>query len=109
MNLGAITFDDIYDSLPDARAEIRIGVRVYETALCTNVDFTRELTGQGMVSNSTVTARIKLSDEDPAYQLTPDKVIEVHHLASGQWVSFRIAGRRDIAGIITLALETPYE
>jgi hypothetical protein len=109
MNLGAITFDDIFDSLPDARAEIRVGVHVYDTVLCTNVDFTRELTGQGMVSASTVTARLKLEDEIPGYQLTTDKVIEINHLASGQWIKFRIAARRDIAGIITLSLETPYE
>lgn len=109
MTLFVNAFDALWDAHTTAQTSIRTGTRVIAKALCTGIDLTREATEQGLFNQANVTVRIKASDEDKVNPLTIDKVIEVNHLATGQWVKLRIAARRDSAGLVILGLETPYE
>ena len=110
MTIGSTVFDAVYDALSEARASLRIGTHVIAECLCTNIDLTSEATEQGMYRQASITARIRKEDENPSFPLSIDRTIEVQQLTAGsQWIKLRIAGRRDIGGIIALVLEKPYE
>jgi hypothetical protein len=108
MNLGATSFDDIYAVLDDARAQVRVGQYVITEALTSGRMQQKDETEQGMTTRSEMNIRVKESAEDSRYPLTIGKVIEVDHDGRG-WERVRIAGRKNIAGIIMLDVETVYE
>lgn len=102
-------FDALWDAHTTAKASIRVGTHVYTKALCTGIDLTREVTEQGLYNEANISVRLKATDENQRYALTIDKVVEINHLASGEWVKLRIAGRKDTAGLIVLDMEALYE
>jgi hypothetical protein len=108
MNLGAIAFDDIYTVLDDAHAQVRVGQFVIEQALTSGRMQQKDETELGTTTRSEMNIRLKESAEDSRYPLSIGKVIEVDHAGRG-WERVRIAGRKNIAGIIMLDVETIYE
>jgi hypothetical protein len=108
-NLFVSAFDVLWDAVPSARTSVRVGTHVISEVLCSGIDLQSELSSQGNLKEASVTLRLCKRNEDPSYPLTIDRVIELQHPASGQWIKLRIAGRRDSAGIVVLAMETPYE
>lgn len=108
-NLGATTLDDIYASLPDSRATVRIGQHIYPKAITSGAMLQRQESEQGTYNASEFNLRLPKSDEDNRFPLSIGKVIDVNHVGVGQFVKYRIMGRKDTAGIIMLQLEALYE
>jgi hypothetical protein len=108
MTLGSTTFDDIYAVLTDAHAQVRIGTHIIEQALTTGRMQVSVETDAGSTRESELNLRVKESDEDQRFPLAIGKTIEINHAGRG-WERVRIMGRKNIAGIIMLDLETPYE
>jgi len=109
MSVFVNAFDALWTAHTTTQAKIRIGTHVIDKALCTGIDLTREATEQGLYNEANITVRLKATDENKSYPLAIDKLVEINHLASGEWVKLRIAGRRDTAGLIILNMEAPFE
>ena len=106
---GQIAFDGIWDSLPDARVQLRIGTQVITKAISSGLNFTRESTDQGVIDVPAGTVRFLQSAEQPQARFDQGKVIEVQENGSTEWKKMRIENRAQTSGVVSLAVVGQYE
>jgi hypothetical protein len=103
------SFLGMWKSMPTARVKLRRNQYMIDKALSRGQWHQRERTEQGQFEEANVTVRFLATDESPIAPMTLDALIELQPYQSEQWRKYRIAERRDQAGLVLLMLETPYE
>jgi hypothetical protein len=106
--LGTIAFANLYSSLADARAQVRVGQNVIERALTAGITLDKQGGELGTFEQAQMTVRLLASDELPRNPLTNGKRIDIK-VGDQDWQPVRIMGRKNVAGVLTLMIQTPYE
>jgi hypothetical protein len=110
MTIFETAFNQAWEAMPSARAQIRVGKRdEIAKALCAGLDQLREASEQGPFDHVPVKVRCLATEETDKIKLPIGAVIEVSTVTPVVWTELRIAGRADRAGIIILTMEDPNE
>lgn len=106
--LGATAFEQVYAALPDARAQVRSGTDVVDRAVTSGLRLERASGELGQFDQAQITIRMLAEDELPRNPMTPGKQVDLK-VGSQDWRRVRITSRKNIAGLLTLTIETLYE
>ncbi len=104
MKPGEYLIDDVYEAVPDARAEIKYDGETIEKAICVGHDQSRHDSEQGALPEIIAAlVRYKLSDEPEKWggDEIIGKAVEVK-LAESDWKPLRVVGRVEMVGAVRL-------
>ena len=102
-------FEGIYEALPEARCNLRKGRDTVERALASGIGREHQTTEQGTFRGTDLIVRV-LSSELPGRGIDIDDVVEVRQPATtGEWQSFRVAGRNVTGGVVSYTMAAQYE
>ena len=101
--------DALWGANEAARVKLRIGTHVYEQAVSSGVNLESEATAQGQGLTTITSAAIRADLIDPRFPLEIGSIVEVQTYADPTWHRLRIAERKNLAGVVQMRLETPYE
>lgn len=107
--MTATTFNAVWGMMLDARCKVRIGGTrgtVIQKALTVGISREQFDTEQGSVNTATGNVRYLIADE-PRMVAIGD-VVEVDH-GKGEWTRFRVLGRREVGGMVTLRVDAEFE
>jgi len=97
-------FDQLYESMPDARVKLRIGQKTLERCLSSGLSVVRDSTEQGLIDVQSGTARFLFSDEKPEARFLQSEVIEFLPNGETNWIKCRVQDRKVSGGIVILEL-----
>jgi hypothetical protein len=102
-------FVGMWQSMPAARVELRRNRKTVSQALSSGKQQDRMQTETGQVEDVNYTVKLLQTEESNLEPFNLDAVVEVKAHNSAEWRPYRIAGRRESGGILTLTLEDRYE
>ena len=108
MTLGATAFEQIYAALPDARAQIRSGTDLVDRAVTSGLRLEKASSELGQFDQAQMTVRMLSEDELERNPMTQGKQVDLK-VGDQDWRRVRILSRKNIAGLLTLTIETLYE
>lgn len=107
-NIGSSMFAAAWQTLPDARAEIRVGTDVLRAVTAGRMEARRD-TDNGSFDGTTMNVRVEASSESQRNPLNIGRKVEFKHLDADEWAWLRIASRKQVAGVLLLTMEYPDE
>lgn len=108
-NIGVSAFDSAWAALPDARAQLRVGLEVIQRAISIANLRTAEMSNEGRYESATYKVRVRSADESKLNPLKIDQRVDLKLAGSSEWMTMRVSARKETAGLITLNLDTLYE
>ena len=108
MTIESSVFDPIYESLPLARCQIRVGRALVTKAICAGIGVNRENTDEGQFGGIDANVRLLTADE-PDGEIKTGTVIEILQNGKTKWVRARAGGRFTVGGLTRLTLEAVNE
>ncbi len=109
MSIFTKAFVDLWNKVPEVRAKIRVNRTVIEQAICEGQNHTRGQSDQGQTLEAGFFVRCLAADEDATDSLIVDRLCDVQFAGSENWKQYRIAARKETAGMLMLTMDTPHE
>ena len=109
MQIFEKAFLDIWERVPEARAKMRVHKAIVEKGICEGAQHTRASSDHGQYFDASFFFRCLASEEDPMEPLKEDQLVDIQFYGTESWRKYRIAARKQTAGVLTLTMVSPNE